>query len=181
MILHKLVSWHLPCFVWTLDNVPKLQWAGTEVPWILLPGGNQWAERPFTKHSRAPSIRYHRGTKVVFPDFQPMRVSKRTGLHLSLPKKSSLDNPAFEISCSWLSTLARFPLFPNFLSLVITTGGGAKHRFISGYLSSQMSFKKTTTIQHYSREADSICCNFFSRVTLIQTSLRLKGYLLYDF
>jgi hypothetical protein len=29
---------------------------------------------PLAVHSHAPSIRFHRGTKVVWPDFQPMRV-----------------------------------------------------------------------------------------------------------
>ncbi len=48
--------------------------------------------------SHAPSIRSHRGTKVVWQDFQPMRVRRRTGLHSSISAKSSFYLPAFEIS-----------------------------------------------------------------------------------
>jgi hypothetical protein len=48
--------------------------------------------------SHAPSIWSPRGTKVVWPDSQPMRVPGC--LHWSIPSKSSFFLPAFEISRS---------------------------------------------------------------------------------
>ncbi len=57
-----------------------------------------WSEWPPRVHSHDPSIRSHRGTKVVWPDFQPMRVPEEpvcihsfrqnpvfTSLHLKSP------------------------------------------------------------------------------------------------
>jgi hypothetical protein len=40
------------------------------------------------------------GPLVVFPKFPANESLRRTGLHLSLPEKSSFYFPAFEISCS---------------------------------------------------------------------------------
>ncbi len=47
-------------------------------------------------HCHAPSIWSHRGTKVVWPDFQPMRVPEEP-VRSSLSTKSSFYLPAFEI------------------------------------------------------------------------------------
>ncbi len=50
-------------------------------------------------HSYAPSIWSHRGTKVVWPDFQPMRESpRRTGLRSSLSAKSSFSSLHFKVA-----------------------------------------------------------------------------------
>ncbi len=57
-----------------------------------------WTKQLYRVHSHAPSIRSHRGIKVVWPDFQPMRVPEEpvcvhlfrqkpvlTSLHLKSP------------------------------------------------------------------------------------------------
>ncbi len=46
--------------------------------------------RPDWVHRHAPSIRSHKGTKVVWPDFQPMRVPEEPVCILLFPK-----NPVF--------------------------------------------------------------------------------------
>jgi hypothetical protein len=51
-------------------------------------------------HSHDPSIRSHRGTKVVLTRFPANESSRRTGSQLSLSEKSSFCLPALQISRS---------------------------------------------------------------------------------
>ncbi len=91
--------------------------------------------------SCAPSIRSHRGRKVVWPDFQPIRVPEEPVCINLFRKKSSFYLPAFEISRSCRTGSVRPKTFAQrkFIALCLCPSGASVHKFLFLNLSRQHS------------------------------------------